>query len=290
MAKKALFYVRSIQVRNDLFSIFIENGFDVLEAINDDDLIFKYGLVREELTIYVHELNEEDFDNSLEALHRIDASKVRTIMLIHEYDVKTIDAAMALNVKDVVILPADRTTLKKKLVLPVIQSKDEVMPSAPKDNETEVLIQPFDSNALAWELTRAERGQYPLSLVMVNHPFKEAESMTAFMSQLEILLRATDDIQPYNNDTLLLVCPFTSKEHLVEVENKVRKAFDVQEGPPGGELFIYGVTFPTDGNDLDGLLAIMADGIHDSRLFSELEKPFGQVSREEIRDRLRRKF
>lgn len=295
MAGKALLNVYSLQVKNDLLSIFIQNGYDVLEAFNIDELTFKYGLIKDQLDVYVHELDEVNYDLSLQQLRRIDREKVRCILLIHKYDSKMIDAALALDVKDVVVLPIEREKLKSKVLVPAYKvGTVPVMPKAPMpktiDEGAEEVV--FDLALLKLEVSRAIRGDYPLSIVMVTYAEISSLAYEIFELKLKALLRATDEIMVYKKNTLLLLCPFTPKDHVIDVENKVKEAYAEinKKGIISGNVYISGTTYPDDGADIDVLLKRMKENIYDSRLFGELDGPLSKFNRDEVRNRLRRYF
>lgn len=295
MAGKVLLNVYSIQVKNDLLSIFIENDMDVLEVLNEHDLLFKHRLIKENLDVYVQEFDEEHYDRSLSQLTMIDRDKVRCVVMIHAYSSKIIDDTLALNVKDIIVLPIKRDDLKRKMLPPVyVISKAPAMPKEPirlnVDDSNQSSI--FDDDPLVIEIARANRGNYPLSLVLVNLANFSKDALTLFEDELRLLLRTTDEILHYDESDMLLMCPFTTKENLVQVENKVREAYSKVrfKGFNSGSMYLYGVTYPVDGRFSKPLLRLLKDGIHDSRLFSELEGPLSKLTQKDVRNKLRRNF
>ena len=295
MSGKVLLNVYSIQVKNDLLSIFVDNDMDVLEVINEHDLLFKHRLIKNNLDVYVQEFDEEHYDRSIAQLEMIDRDKVRCVVMIHAYSSQIIDDTLALNVKDIIVLPMKRDDLKRKILPPVyVVSKAEAMPKEPvKLNTSEDSVQKtFREEPLVIEIARANRGNYPLSLVLVNAVDFSKEAFSLFEDELRRLLRTTDEILEYDEKTMLLMCPFTTKDHVVEVENKVREAFSAVRfrGYSNGNMYLYGVTYPTDGRFSKPLLRLLKDGIHDSRLFSELDGPLSKLTQKDVRNKLRRNF
>ncbi len=292
MNGKVLLNVYTIQVKNDLLSIFVQNNYDFLEVFNRDELSFKYNLVKDNLDLYIHELDEINYAESLNQIKKIDLNKVRCIVLIHEYSSRIIDDALAMKVSDIVVLPMNKSNLAKKILSTSVQAINEkIMPNKPPVVEEETVFT-FDTRKLDNELSRAIRGNYPLSLVMVDYGDLSGDNYGVFKDTLGELLRTTDRIAPYDENKMLLLCPFTPKENLVEVENKVREAHDKLKDLAinPGRVFLYGVTYPLDGSNAEELTDKMLDGLHDSILLSNLNMPLNRVSRMEMKNRLKRNY
>jgi hypothetical protein len=289
MKGKVLLNIYTIQVKNDLMSILVQNNYDFLEVNNEDELSFKYNLIKDQLGLYIQELDELNYEKALEQIRKIDASKVKSIILLHKYSSKVIDDALALKVSDIVVLPIDRINLTKKILSSVTkQTSSDYMPASPIIE----IIEEIDYSKLNEELNRALRGSYPLSLVTV-----DAHKMTSTLFEhvkkaLEQFLRATDIILPYGKQQLLLLCPFTPKNFLVEVENKVRlahKSIAPKASIPNA-IYLYGVTYPDDGSTSEELLKRLYEGVHDSIVFSNVEGTLQHMNHERLKKQLKKEY
>ncbi|MCF8019266.1 MAG: hypothetical protein K9L62_07645 [Vallitaleaceae bacterium] len=292
MEKKVLIHVYTIQVKNDILSILVNNGHDFLEVFNNSELNFKYNLVKDQIDLYIQELDENHYEESLNLIRRIDTEKVRSIVLIHKYSKHVIDDALALKVKDIIVLPMDRTHLSKKILSFFDTQKPSVLMPTNKDK---VQIQNYieiDVNKVRDEINRAMRGNYPLSFVLVEYHSLDQPQWILFKETLNQLLRTTDIVMYFEANKILILCPFTPKNFLVEVENKVRNAYDQikKEAPSRGALFLYGVTFPEDGNAWEALYHDMTDGIHDSKVISKFEGTLKQINPNTIRTQLKKDY
>ncbi len=288
MNGKVLLNVYTISVKNDLLSILVQNGYDFLEVFSEHELSFKYNLIKDKLDLYIYELDENDYENSLEQIKSIDTKSIRCIILIHKYSSRVIDDTLALNVNDIVVLPIERDNLAKKILSTVVKPEPTpYMPATPPKPEIQM-----DKSVMADEINRAIRGDYPLSFVMIEYDKMGNEVYKVFKRELMRLLRATDMILKLSKNRLLILCPFTPKSHLVEVENKVRVAHKAlsQVTVTPSSIFLYGVTFPDDGDELDVLIESMDHGIHDSMIFSSLDGTLHQMDRDAIRTRLKRDY
>lgn len=308
MSAKVLLNVYSVQVKNDLLSIFVQNGYDVFEAVNENDLLFKHHLIKEKLEIYVHELDENNYESSLEQLKRIDRDKVRCIVMIHAYNSDILDDALALKVKDVIVLPMDRNNLTSKLIMPVqAMKRTSIMPKEPPQppthNEEDQAItstepearefeEAFSQKSLEMELNRSTRGKYPISLLMVTYSNISNEAFALFEERLHQLLRTTDVILRYDKDRVLLLCPFTSKENLVEVENKVGQAHTslTTKGFDKGLMVLSGVTYPRDASKSDQLIKILESQRVETKEPETSKNLFNTLNDKEIRNRLRKNY
>lgn len=293
MNGKVLLNVYSIGVKKDLLNILVENGYDFMEVNNPNELSFKYNLIKDTMDLYVHELDENNYQASLNQIKKIEVENVRCIVLIHEYSSKVIDDALGLKVNDIVVLPIEKDNLQKKILSTVSKAGAQAehqayMPSTPPPRE-EIKV---DAKRIEDEINRAVRGDYPLSFVMIEYDRMGIEVFKVFRRELRKLLRTTDMVMKYDKKQLLLLCPFTPKSHLVEVENKVRlahkKLSDVTVTPT--RIYLYGVTFPDDGEASDALLRTMSDGIHDSMIFSNLDGTLHQMDRQALKTKLKRNY
>lgn len=289
MNGKVLLNVYTVSVKNDILNILVQNGYDFIEVFNEHELTFKYNLIKEKLNLYIHELDENNYDESLRQMASIDSKNIRCIVLIHKYSSRVIDDTLALDVKDIVVLPIERDNLLKKIMSSIKKPEPVAayMPSMPPEPEVQV-----DRSRMIDEINRAVRGDYPLSFVMIEYDSMGIEVYKVFKRELFILLRTTDILLKYDKNRLLALCPFTPKSHLVEVENKIRLAHmelsKVTVTP--STIYLYGVTFPDDGDDLDRLIKSMLDGIHDSMVFSKLDGTLHQMDRDALRTRLKREY
>ncbi|PKM68888.1 MAG: hypothetical protein CVU95_02055 [Firmicutes bacterium HGW-Firmicutes-2] len=292
MEKKVLIHVYTIQVKNDILSILVNNGHDFLEVFNNNELNFKYNLVKDQIDLYIQELDENRYEESLDQIRRIDTDKVRSIVLIHKYSKHVIDDALALKVKDIIVLPMDRTHLTKKIMSFFDTQKPSVlMPSSQDKVQIHNYIE-IDINKVRDEINRAMRGNYPLSFVLVEYHSLDQPQWILFKEALNLLLRTTDMVMYFEANKILLICPFTPKNFLVEVENKVRNAYDQikKKAPSRGALFLYGVTFPEDGQAWEALYKEMTDGIHDSKVISKFEGTLKQINPNTIRTQLKKDY
>jgi len=96
-------------------------------------------------------------------------------------------------------------------------------------------------------------------------------------------MRETDKIANHDYRTFIIVCPFTVKKYLLEVEKKVRETYEKMfQGK--GKLYMYSVTYPDDGDTLEKLIDTMEKGVHDSIVISGMKQPLNTLSREKLEE------
>jgi len=287
MKEHVLLNVYTHQVKNDLLSILIQNKCAFMEVFGRDELTFRYNLIKEEVGLYIHELDENNYTQSLEDIRKMTDHHVRCIILIHQYSSHIIEDALALKVKDIIVLPIERVNLDKKLKSYITGVEREI-----KEKE-EHIIGPtvkLDNQIVADAVNRATRGHYPLSFVLIE--YKDIEGRMTFKRALTKLLRATDVVLEYGQGEWLIICPFTPKSYLVEVENKARSAHNKTSkgGQKQATVYLYGVTFPDDGDSFEVLERELKDGIHDSIIFSNLGGTLAEMDKEALRIKLKRDY
>lgn len=283
--------VYSIGVKKDIINILVQNGYDFLEIAGENELRFKYNLIKNQMDLYIHELDENHYQASIEQIKSLDLENVYCIVMIHKYSSQVIDDALTMKVDDIVVLPIERDILQKKIRTRMVKHEVTSMPLMPAEppQDVEALV---DDARIEDEMNRAIRGKYPLSFVMIEYDHMGSEVYKVFKKELRKLLRATDMILRYDANKLLILCPFTPKSHLVEVESKVREAHTklstVTVTP--SVIFLYGVTFPDDGEEQKSLLEHMSNGLHDSMVFSSLGGTLHEMDKKALKTRLKKDY
>lgn len=289
MKGKALLNVYTHQIKNDLLSILVQNNCDFVEVFEPDDLAFKYNLMKGKLGLYIHELDEENYTKSLENIKSITDTNIRCIILIHRYSSQIIEDALALKVKDIIVLPIEPSNLASKLKSYINEPKVTVSSESSRSHK---ITEQFDRKIVDDEMNRSKRGNYPLSIVLIEYAQKGTKGHEVFKQTLKKLLRTTDIVLEYSQGEWLILCPFTPKSYIVEVENKVRIAHK-QSSKISGEqvtVYLYGVTFPDNGESFEMLEKELKDGIHDSIIFSNLEGTLSQMDKEVLQTKLKRNY
>ena len=147
--------------------------------------------------------------------------------IIHEGTSEIVSGAKDAKIDDVFLIPEKRELLQGSFNKRLDQFIKK-FPSAIINNPEWIeyrknIVSAFSENEdLKREIKRAGRGKYPVSFVMGRIFGAEPEKIQDFYRRLKSVLRDTDRIMNYDSRTFVIVCPFTPKENLMQVENKIR--------------------------------------------------------------------
>ncbi len=197
-----------------------------------------------------------------------------------------VNGAKEADVNDLFLVPAKRELLKDYLTerLSAFTAKIPSSDFEYMNKVRESLLSSLSSNSdLRNEIKRASRGKYPVSLVMGRLSGIHIGMVQEFYDRLALQMRETDRTINHDYRTFIIVCPFTMKKYLLEIERKIRGVFEKMfQG--SGKLYMYSVTYPDDGESLEQLIEIMEKGVHDSIVISRMRQPLNTLSREKLEE------
>lgn len=278
---KILLNVAGTGAKKLIMSTIVNLGYDFNEFQDYDDLKFKQSLFKNKIMLIIYELNYTTYKKDFEMIKNITENKIKTLLIIERYDSKIIDDALAAGANDIIVLPLKEDVLKSKLktVLSTITKPLEFV----EIKEVKEIAY-IDSSVIEYEILRAYRGKYSISLVMVEFNGLNEEEVNDMSEEIKIKLRETDLVMKYSNNKLLLICPFTVKENIVEVENKVRQVVkdNVNKVNLKTNIIVYGITYPKDGENASELIKSLEEGIASSRIIGRIRGTFHDIKRDEI--------
>lgn len=277
MGKKILVNVGSQIVRKLVLTSIVQLDYDFVEFNSPEDLKLKINLLRETIVLMIQELNYSEYKTDFEIIKDISEQGIKTLVISDRYESEIIDSALGAGASDIIILPLKEDVLKSKMKTLIDGAKTLILQAEQQDKKF------ADDNVIDYEILRANRGRYSISLVMVEFSGILEEEVEWFIVKLKGKLRETDLIFRYNVMRLLLICPFTLKENVVEIENKVRAvrsenymSFKTKVG-----LFVYGISYPKDGNNTADLLALLDAGIKNSIFLGSIRGTFNDINKTE---------
>lgn len=281
MEKKVLINIVSINTKVVVLSSLVSMAIDFVETYNEDDLKFKCNLLKNEIAVYIHELNYNEYNKDFLMIKALNTKNIKVIIFIDQYNAQVIDDAMKAGVYDILTLP-----LKEKIFTNKIKSLFAYNDTKNLKTNSKIKIDDKINNStlVHKEILRADRGNYSVSIIVVELVNMQKSEIDKYCEDLEIKLRTTDIISRCHKNRLLLLCPFTKKEDIVQVENKVRTIFKehYKRTKNKSGLFIYGVSYPEDSNNLDLLFKRLEDGIHNSMIIGNMSGTFNEISRDKI--------
>lgn len=283
MKNKVLMNVAGSATRKVVLFTIVNLGYDFIEFQNTEDLKFKHSLLKDSIVMLVHELNYSTYDRDFEMIKEVSNKKIKVLLIIDRYETQVIDDAMEAGAADVVVLPLKEEILKNKMKNVLANTVKPLEIDKHIDDE-HIEYSYVDDGVIDFEINRADRGKYSISLVMVElHSVTEDETIE-IIEKLKDRLRETDLVMRYGPLKLLLICPFTGKENIVEVENKVRTLVkeNVNKFKNKAVFTIYGIAYPKDGENARELIDLLEEGIMNSRLLGRIKGTFNDIRKEEI--------
>ncbi len=277
MRKKVLVNVETQSVKKMVLTSIMGLEYDFVEFNSPEDLRFKFNLLKDAIVLMIYELNYISFKTDFEIIKEMSDQAIKTLVISDRYETAIIDNALEVGASDIIIAPLKEEVLKGKIrtLIEGVQNVTTLM---------EIKEKKFaDDNVIDYEILRADRGKYSISLVMVEFSGILEEEIDWFIVKVKGKLRETDLIFRYNSTRLLLICPFTMKENVVEIENKVRAvrsenymAFKTKVG-----IFVYGISYPKDGENTSELLMLLDAGIKNSILLGSIRGTFRDINKTE---------
>jgi AmiR/NasT family two-component response regulator len=261
MKQKILVNVENLFAKKIILSTIVSVGYDFVEANTYNDIKFKCDLLKGNIIIYVHELDYSVFEEEIAYIKNIIARGIKVVLIIDDYDVNIIDEAINIGVHDIVEMPIDRQILAKKLNSFVF--KEQVVEIDVSKQVEDASLKKFNEKVIHNEIARAVRGNYQVSMIMVDNLSGDSGLTENIIHVFKNQMRDTDKVLNYADNRILLVCPFTVKSYIVEVENKVRNIY--KEIHKDDRLFVlYGLTYPEDVDDTEAILKRLEKGIENS--------------------------
>lgn len=279
MNGKIFVNVLNVQARIEIITEIAKLNYDFIETNMASDLRFKYDLFKDKISIFVHELSDRNYHQEFRLIEDMVARGIKIIILLEKYSAKAIDDAMQAGASDVIVLPLNEGVFHNKLNAIIGLSKKIEKSTTITKEEDKVLISPTVING---EIARANRGAYNISLVLFEIGQSSPEELDWFIDQLQY--RETDVVLRYSKNKGLAICPFTGKENIAEVENKVRNLYIRQknEFKLETDLSVYGITYPKDGENANELMRKLEEGIHDFKVFSNIKGTLKDINRDEF--------
>lgn len=269
MEGKVLIYVRDLQLGRWILSWASVNHVPFVECYRDMDLEYRANLIKENNKLFVYEFLDEDHEAQFLMLQKMSESGFKILVVFPEYRIQFIDEGMKVGVDDMLVHPIEMPILSSKLSKLLQLPVDEPEPEPEEVQTMDYMV------TVEREIRRAKRGHYELSFVMFSFVSSADSHLEEFFDVMKSTLRETDILLHINAaNRYLVVCPFTKKEYIVEVENKIRDVFHFmkQRGQftSHSKVYVHGLTLGEDGMDFKELMEKMENGIEGSKSIDQL--------------------
>lgn len=261
----ALIYVDDKQNKNRLLQTLTKNEIHFYEALNEDDLEYKIKLLEKKIDIIIMDTQEENVSDKFELISEVKKGNknLKVLVLLHKYKALYIDQALRAKINDLMIMPFnDEDFIRKVKSLLTVNDQMEELP--------EGYMQQINN-----EISRADRGKYPISLILVEVQKQDLQEARALEFNLRSVLRTTDEIMKWDAKRYIIICPFTEKEQIQIVEQKIKETYDegLKHSKSKKKIYMSGVSYPVDGQEISVLLSELSDGINESMMIDKLDQP-----------------
>ena len=270
MDGKVLLFVRDYQLNHKIINCMAGIGVPFIECFVQEELAFKMQLFNIENRLYIHEFIVGNDEEQFEQLRKVKEKGWKIIVIFPKYLIEYIDKCQEIKIDDLMVYPIEITPLKNKIVTLLS------LPNVPIDSVEEEVNKKKQSikDSIQLEINRAERGQYALSFIMIDFGSIPDQIQKRYFVELKTYLRETDIMLNGDKKNIyILVCPFTPKNFLVKVENKIRNLFEKEMKEERisvlSKLYVYGLTLGEDGHTFDEICNRLTDSIHDSKLLDQ---------------------
>lgn len=295
MADKILCSIEDRLIKGIVLKHLFEKGMEFIEILDEKDLYLKLDIFKETILFFIIQVNYDSYKEQYKMIKSIKQksglSNFPVMAIIPDGSVEFVRGAKQAGIEDVVLIPEKRELFKELFLtrlndfLKKIPSSKGIHPDLEEIRKS-ILTSLSDNAELKNEIKRAGRGKYSVSFVMGRITGVHIGMIQEFYDKLKSELRETDKV--INNDyrTFIVVCPFTLKECLIEIEKKIRKVFEDMFGGYSRlrRLDMYGAAYHDDGSSMNKLLEIMEKGVHDSIIISGIHEPLNSLSKERLEE------
>lgn len=285
MDKSVFIDIKDFFIKKILIKSVVEEGLGVVDISNLEDMEIKLQALGKIVFLAVVEVYDEKLKH-IEAgikIFRKYCPSIPVLALVYKHTSDIVGFVMNLGIEDILLLPKNpelyNGLIKDRLNSYFPQISEVIVPERIGGN-TEV------KGPLSLELKRAIRGKYPLSFIMAHLSGATAEAglLESLVGRITSFLRDSDKMYLMDENTFIVVFPFSKKEYVPLLEDKFRDAYKVEKPKIGihKKLCIYSATYPDDGDSLDVLLERLEKGINNSMVINSINSPLNFLSRAEI--------
>jgi hypothetical protein len=237
MADKVLIYIEDRAIKGIVLKILREKGLEFLEGLDIKDVQLKLDIFQDTVFFHIIQIGKDAYKEQFEFVKKVkegSSADFPVMAIIPGDGSEFVSGAKKAGIEDVVLIPEKREQFRDVFfarltefikTIPVREPNDE--PGFHKNHETSDFS---PDEALKQEVKRAVRGKYSISFVMGRFTGVHIGMVQEFYAKLKKDMRDTDRIMSYDYHTFIVVCPFTVKSYLVEVEKKIREAFEAMFG------------------------------------------------------------
>lgn len=266
MDEKIMLISSCLKTRIDILRFLMKNDYNVAEVANLKDISDKI-LIYRNIDLIIIDLFERKFglEEILSALN--DNVDINAIPII------VIQGDEKITIRNYIINGTVYRPLNYDVLLEKINGLLNLKHQNDRNNS---IIEHTLRQYLNKEIKNGIRGNFPVTFLLVEFETLDGDNdndeyIDDCLKVLRKNFRETDTVIKYDSKTILMIFPFTKKDRLPIVEKKVKRMInDIQITEISEACYIYGATFPDDGEDIDELFDYMKKGLDKVKLVNEL--------------------
>ena len=286
MEQKILVSVETNYIKVAILKTLVEMGLEFTEANSTSDVQLKLELFPEKILFIVQEITKKNSLSQFSMVRGIKNSSkygsVPVLCLLPDDTVDFVAPSMEAKVDEVLLIPKNSNEFKSKFVMKLMETLkyNENEDESPKLNISDV----SSPEQIYNELKRASRGMYSIALVLIALISHTPEDIETFTKALKEGFRDTDQVIRVDYRTFMVVCPFTDKENVLDVENKIRKIYIKAVGQQNSvkRIALFGLSYPKDGLDFNELYLKLKKGVQESFVISHIKEPLNRLSKDKL--------
>lgn len=294
MGKRILLQVQNTTIKGMIIKYLIEAGLEVVDIVDYKDLLFKISVYPSNFVLFIIEITEESLSTIFDEIAEIKENEpfinIPILALIPRDTPDIITSALKSGIEDVFLIPKSSASFKQHLHGKINAAIKQFVPiefsSKYKKKKSEEIDIEKVKELIYTDIKLANRGKYPISFLMIKFTKVKEDDAYGFIERLSRILRETDKILRLSDFEWVIVCPFTEKKYIIEVERKVFVAFraEMESEYNNKKINLDSATYPEDSESLDKILEKLELGIKNNMAINKINVPLKSLSPKELED------
>lgn len=292
MSKMVLLRVQSKLIKGIALRCLVEAGYDVIDVMDFEDLRLKLTIYPSNFILYIMEVTEESLTTIFTETSGLKKSgplgNTPILAFVPRGTSDIVSSAMKCGINDVFLLPKGKESYRQHIQDKIIATMKKLDPVEQVQSREEAPLEETGIESirdqLDSEIRHANRGKYPVSMLMIRFADVEGAKAERFIERLTKILRETDKVYRLKDNTWLITCPFTEKKYIIEVERKVFSTYEAEMGVQRDhkKINLFTAAYPQDEESLDRIFDRLETGISNSMAINSIKSPLNSLTHDEL--------
>lgn len=292
MGKRVLLRVQNKLIKGIALRFLIEAGYDVIDVSDFEDMRLKLTVYPSDFILFIMEITEDNLSTIFTETAGLKKSgplaNTPILALVPRDTSDIVSSALKSGIEDVFLLPKTKETYRQQISDKISGTMKKLDPVEQEQNREEAPLEETGidkiRDQLESELRHANRGKYPISMLMIRFADVEVIKAEKFVERLKIILRETDTVYRLKDNTWLITCPFTEKRYIIEVERKIFSTFEAEMGVQRDhkKINLFTAAYPQDEENLNRIFERLETGISNSMAINSIKVPLNSLTKDEL--------